>query len=70
MYWLDDDDWNYKQGGNPNTNMEGFTIYSRLNGYDGTVRVYCPEFYIKSEEEGNKRRVWISSVQIDSTWNK
>ena len=41
---------------------------SILNGYDGTVRVYCPEFYIKSESQGNKRRVWISTSKIDETW--
>jgi hypothetical protein len=23
-------------------------IGSRLDGYEGTVRVYCPDFYIKS----------------------
>lgn len=41
---------------------------SRLDGYDGTVRVYCPDFYIKSESNGDKRRVWISTVKIDNTW--
>ena len=39
-----------------------------LNGYDGTVRVYCPEFYIKSEVEGDYRRVWISTIKLDDTW--
>ena len=43
-------------------------IGSRLDGYDGTVRVYCPNFYIKSEIDGNKRRVWLSAVKIDNTW--
>ena len=41
---------------------------SRLDGYDGTVRVYCPNFYIKSQIIGNKRRVWLSTVKIDNTW--
>lgn len=41
---------------------------SRLDGYDGTVRVYCPDFYIKSESNGDKRRVWLSTVKIDNTW--
>lgn len=41
-----------------------------LNGYDGTVRVYCPEFYIKSESEGDYRRVWLSTIKIDDTWTK
>lgn len=39
-----------------------------LNGYDGTVRVYCPNFYIKSIIEGTKRRVWISTVKIDNSY--
>ena len=39
-----------------------------LNGYDGTVRVYCPNFYIKSVSEGDIRKVWISTVKIDDTW--
>lgn len=39
-----------------------------LNGYDGTVRIYVPYFYIKSYSEGNTRKVYISTVQIDSTW--
>lgn len=41
-----------------------------LNGYDGTVRVYCPEFYIKSESEGDYRRVWLSTIKIDDTWTR
>lgn len=47
------------------------TVWSKgsyLNGYDGTVRVYCPSFYIKSKIIGNKRQVWISTVKIDNTW--
>lgn len=43
-------------------------IGSRLDGYDGTVRVYCPSFYIKSEIIGNIRRVWLSTMKIDDTW--
>lgn len=43
-------------------------IGSRLDGYDGTVRVYCPNFYIKSQVIGNTRRVWLSTVKIDNTW--
>lgn len=39
-----------------------------LNGYDGTVRVYCPNFYIKSIINGTKRRVWISTVKIDNSY--
>lgn len=38
------------------------------NGYDGTVKVYVPGFYIKSVSVGNIRRVWLSTSQIDSTY--
>lgn len=41
---------------------------ARLDGYDGTVRVYCPGFYIKSKTVGSKRQVWLSTVRIDNTW--
>lgn len=44
------------------------SIGSRLDGYDGTVRVYCPSFYIKSKIIGNKRQVWLSTVKVDNTW--
>ena len=39
-----------------------------LNGYDGTVRVYCPAFYIKSTIDGNIAKVWLSTVKIDDTY--
>ena len=39
-----------------------------LNGYDGTVRVYCPAFYIKSVVDGNIAKVWLSTVKIDDTY--
>ena len=38
------------------------------NGYDGTVKVYIPGFYIKSVSKENIRRVWLSTSQIDSTY--
>lgn len=41
-----------------------------LNGYDGTVRVYCPEFYIKSIVEGTVYKVLISSTKINDTYIK
>ena len=50
------------------TTITKLEIGSRLDGYDGTVRVYCPNFYIKSEIKGTKRRVWLSTVKIDNTW--
>ena len=39
-----------------------------LNGYDGTVEVFVPAFYIKSFIDGTKRRVYITTVKIDDTW--
>ena len=39
-----------------------------LNGYDGTVRVYCPAFYIKSTVAGNVAKIWLSTVKIDDTY--
>lgn len=41
---------------------------SVLNGYDGTVRVYCPEFYIKSIVKGTVRKVFITQYNIDDTY--
>lgn len=41
---------------------------SVLNGYDGTVRVYCPGFYIKSTIDGDTYTVWISTIKIDNTY--
>lgn len=50
------------------TTITQLEIGSRLDGYDGTVRVYCPNFYIKSQIIGDTRRVWLSTVKIDNTW--
>lgn len=66
VYWLDEDNWNYKKGGNPD---KGETEQlARLDGYDGEVMVYVPEFYIKSWDEADRREVRISQVRIDETW--
>lgn len=43
---------------------------SVLNGYDGTVRVYCPEFYIKFTVEDTIYKVLISSTKINDTYIK
>ena len=51
------------------TGTQDVELGAVLNGYDGTVRVYCPNFYIKSEIEGTKRRVWISTVNVDNTFH-
>lgn len=39
-----------------------------LNGYDGTVRVYCPSFYIKSTVDGNIAKVWLSTTNVDGNY--
>jgi hypothetical protein len=58
-YYLNADDWAYKEDG---------VTPSVLDGTDGTVRVHTPKFYGKSGSNGNKRWVRISTVQIDTTW--
>lgn len=66
VYWLDENDWKYKKGGNPN---KGETEdLARLDGYDGEVFVYVPEFYIKSWDEATRRCVRISPTKIDDSW--
>ena len=45
-------------------------IGSCRNGADGIVCVEIPEFYYKAEADGNKHRMWVSSIQIDNTWSK
>ena len=54
VYFLDANDWSKKADGTA----------SVLDGTDGTVRVYVPEFWGKSEIDGNKRRVWISTTDL------
>lgn len=39
-----------------------------LNGYDGTVRVKVPKFYIKAYKDGLIRQVWVSTTKIDDSW--
>ena len=58
QYYLHPDNWSKKVDGTP----------SVLDGTDGDVDVETPLFYGKSWEEGNKRRVMISTVKIDDTW--
>lgn len=50
------------------TGTQDVELGAVLNGYDGTVRVYCPNFYIKSVIDGTKRRVWISTIKIDNSY--
>ncbi len=40
----------------------------KFDGYDGEVMVYIPEFWIKSWDTDTERKVMISEVQIDDTW--
>ena len=58
QYMLNPTDWNYKQNGEP----------AILDGTDGDVYVKTIGFYGKSEIDGNKRRVRISTVNVDSTY--
>lgn len=41
-----------------------------LNGYDGTVRVRVPRFWIKSYIYSLIRQVWISPTYIDASWTE
>lgn len=66
VYWLDEDNWNYKKGGNPNKGE--VEDLARLDGYDGEVMVYVPEFWIRSWDEDDRREVRISTMKIDDTW--
>lgn len=50
------------------TGTQDVELGAVLNGYDGTVRVYCPSFYIKSVIDGTKRRVWISTAKTDNSY--
>ena len=43
---------------------------SILNGDDGDVCVHIPKFYGRSWVDGNKRRVMISKLRIDETWQE
>lgn len=66
VYWLDEDNWRYKKGGNPDKGEP--EQLARLDGYDGEVFIYVPEFYIRSWDEPDRRCVRISSIKLDDTW--
>lgn len=55
---------------NLSTGTQDVELGSVLNGYDGTVRIYCPKFYIKSEIDGKYRRVWISKSNVDGKFTE
>lgn len=59
VYYLNADNWAYKEDGTA----------SRLDGYDGNVMVEVPDFYFKGYNLGNKRRFYLSTQRIDSTWS-
>lgn len=44
------------------------SILARLDGYDGEVMVHVPEFWIKSWDTEDKKRVMISPVKVDDSW--
>ncbi len=61
-YYLYSEDWAYKEDG---------TTASILDGTDGTIRVDTgSKFYGKSETEGTKKRVLVSTVRIDNSWTE
>lgn len=52
------------------TGEQSVELGAVLNGYDGTVRVKVPKFYIKSYKDNNIRQVWVSTIQIDGSWTE
>ena len=52
------------------TGEQSVELGAVLNGYDGTVRVKVPKFWIKSYIDGNIRQVWISPTYIDASWTE
>ena len=52
------------------TGKQSVELGAVLNGYDGTVRVKVPRFYIKSYKDGLIRQVWISPTYIDDSWTE
>lgn len=66
VYWLDEDNWKYKKGGNPDKGED--EQLARLDGFDGEVFVFVPEFWIKSWDTAEMRCVRIAPSKIDDTW--
>ena len=52
------------------TGEQSVELGAVLNGYDGTVRVKVPRFWIKSYIDGNIRQVWVSPTYIDASWTE
>lgn len=69
VYYLDSDNWKYKDGGNPDKGLtEDLAV---LDGTDGDVCVEIPEFYGYCYDLGDgKWDVRISLYQISPDWFK
>lgn len=52
----------------PTTVPKKIVMGSMLDGFDGTVKIYCPEFYILSQHKNSKHRVLISTVKLSDQW--
>lgn len=52
----------------PTTVPKKIVMGSMLDGFDGTVKIYCPEFYILSQHNNSKHRVLISTVKLSDEW--
>lgn len=52
----------------PTTVPKKIVMGSMLDGFDGTVKIYCPEFYILSQHNNSKHRVLISTVKLSDQW--
>ena len=52
------------------TGEQSVELGAVLNGYDGTVRVKVPKFYIKAYKDGLIRQVWVSTTKIDDSWTE
>lgn len=61
LEYLAEDDFSVTEDGEPTLISNERNIFKIDTGAD---------FYLKSEEDGNKRRVWVSQIQIDSSWKK
>lgn len=52
------------------TGEQSVELGAVLNGYDGTVRVKVPKFYIKAYKQDKIRQVWVSPTYIDDSWTE
>lgn len=47
-----------------------YTLGSCRNGYDGTVRIHVPEFYIKHSIRNGKSRIMVSTRSLSGGWKQ